>query len=64
MTDFTWCLTAIDWGWPVEETTAKLPEVSEKAYERVRMGDERYPELTAQNAAATVERNALKGGTG
>jgi len=60
MADFTWCMTAIDWGWPIEETAAKLPEVSEKARERMRMGDEGYPLITAQNAAAAVERNALR----
>ena len=38
MADFTWCMTAIDWGWPIEETATKLPEVSEKARERVQMG--------------------------
>jgi hypothetical protein len=64
MADFTWCMTAIDWGWPIEETAAKLPEVSEKARERVRMGDEGYPLITAQNAAAAVERIALKRGRG
>jgi hypothetical protein len=44
----------------IEETAAKLLEVSEKARERVKMGDEGYPVITAQNAAAAVERNALK----
>jgi hypothetical protein len=38
MADFTWCMTVIDWGRPIEETAAKLPEVSEKARERVQMG--------------------------
>lgn len=60
MADFTWCMTAIDWGFPIEETAAKLPEVSEKARERVQLRDEGYPLITAQNAAAEVERNALK----
>jgi RepB DNA-primase from phage plasmid len=64
MADFTWCMTAIDWGWPIEETAAKLPEVSEKARERVQLGDEGYPLITAQNAAAAVERNKLKRGRG
>lgn len=30
MADFTWCMTAIDWGWSVEETARKLLEVSAK----------------------------------
>jgi hypothetical protein len=64
MADFTWCMTAIDWGWSIEDTAAKLPEVSEKAAERVRLKDEGYPLITAQNAAAAVERNALKRGRG
>jgi len=57
MADFTWCMTAIDWGWSIEETARKLPEVSEKARQRVQLKDEGYPLITAQNAAAAVERN-------
>jgi len=60
MADYIWCMTAIDWGWSIEATAAKLPQVSEKARERVQMADIRYPLITAQNAAAAVERNALK----
>ncbi len=60
MADFTWCMTAIDWGFPIEETAAKLPEVSEKARERVQLRDDGYPLITAQNAAAAVERNDQK----
>ena len=57
-------MTAIDWGFPIKETAAKLPEVSEKARERVQLRDEGYPLITAQNAATAVERNALKRGSG
>jgi hypothetical protein len=64
MADFTWCMTAIDWVFPIEETAAKLPEVSEKAREHVQLRDEGYPLITAQNAAAAAERNALKRGRG
>jgi len=64
MADFSWCMTAIDWGWSIEDTAAKLPDVSEKARERVRLKDEGYALITAQNAAAAVERNALKRGRG
>jgi hypothetical protein len=60
MADFSWCMTAIDWGWSIEDTAAKLPEVSEKARERVQLRDEGYLLITAQNAAAAVERNDLK----
>jgi hypothetical protein len=62
MADFTWCMTAIDWRWSIEDTAAKLTEVSEKARERVTLGDKGYPLITSQNAAAAVERNALKRG--
>ena len=41
-------MTAIDWGFPIEGTAAKLPEVSEKARERVQLRDEGYPLITAQ----------------
>ena len=64
MADFSWCMTAIDWGWSIEDTAKKLPEVSEKAAERVRLKDLGYPLITAQNAAVAVERNALKRGRG
>jgi len=64
MADFSWCMTAIDWGWSVEDTAAKLPEVSEKAAERVRLNDKGYPLVTAQNAASAVASNDLKRGRG
>jgi hypothetical protein len=64
MADFAWCMTAIDWGWTIEDTAAKLVEVSEKARERVRLKDEGYALITAQNAAAAVERNDRKRGRG
>ena len=64
LADFAWCMTAIDWGWSIEKTAAKLPEVIEKARERVQCGDKGYPEVTAQNAAAAVERNDRKRGRG
>jgi hypothetical protein len=57
-------MTAIDWGWSIEDTAAKLVEVSEKTRERIQMADTRYPLVTAQNAAAAVERNGLKRGRG
>jgi hypothetical protein len=63
MADFTWCMTAIDWGWNIEKTARKLPEVSEKARGRVQLKDGGYPLITAQNAA-DVERNDQKRGRG
>jgi hypothetical protein len=56
--DFTWCMTAIDWGWGVEDTAERLTEVSEKAQENGR----EYAIRTAQNAAAAVERNRRHAG--
>ena len=50
--DFVWCMTAIDWGWSVEDTAGRLFEVSTKAQEN----GEHYALLTAQNAAAAVQR--------
>ena len=64
MADYNWCMIAIDWGWSIDDTAQKLPEVSEKARERVQLRDAGYPLITAQNAAAAVERNALKRGRG
>jgi hypothetical protein len=50
--DFTWCMTAIDWGWPVEDTANRLMEESSKAQEN----GEGYALATAKNAAAAVDR--------
>jgi hypothetical protein len=50
--DFVWCMTAIDWGWGIEDTAGRLFEVSTKAQEN----GEAYALLTAQNAAAAVHR--------
>jgi hypothetical protein len=50
--DFTFCLLAIDWGWSVEEITARLLQESSKAREN----GEPYALRTAQNAAAAIER--------
>ena len=50
--DFVWCMTAITWGWTVDETKARLMEESTKAQEN----GERYADLTARNAALAVER--------
>jgi hypothetical protein len=50
--DFTWCMTALTWGWSTEETADKLMELSAKAREN----GELYALRTAQNAASAVER--------
>jgi hypothetical protein len=55
--DFTWCRTAIEWGWSKEETAARLMQFSSKAKEN----GERYAILTATNAAASVDRQTYRG---
>jgi hypothetical protein len=50
--DFTFCLLAIDWGWSIEQTAARLMQESVKAQEN----GEAYALRTAQNAAAAIER--------
>ncbi len=50
--DFTFCLLAIDWGWAVHDTAARLMQESGKAQEN----GEDYAFRTAQNAAAAIER--------
>jgi hypothetical protein len=57
LADFMWCKWAVERGWSIEDIAAKLPEVSEKARERARRGDEGYAVLTARNAVAAVERD-------
>src|SRR5450755_2471324 len=50
--DFVFCMTAIDWGWSVDETAERLMEESTKAQEN----GKGYADLTARNAALAVER--------
>lgn len=54
--DFTFCLLAIDWGWSIKETCEHLLEKSSKAREN----GEGYARLTAQRAAAAVNRRLGK----
>jgi RepB DNA-primase from phage plasmid len=61
MADFFWCMMAAQRGWSIEETANKLMEVSSKAQERVRLRDEGYALITAQNAAAAAERGKQRG---
>jgi RepB DNA-primase from phage plasmid len=55
--DFWWSYLALQRGWSPEDTEAKLVEVSEKARERVRLGDEGYVHVTVANAQAWLERS-------
>ncbi len=54
--DFTWCRTAIEWGWGIQDTARRLMEFSSKGKEN----GERYAILTATNAAASVERQPYR----
>ena len=54
--DFTWCRTAIEWGWGIEDTARQLMSLSDKAREN----GERYAMLTATNAAKSVERQPYR----
>jgi RepB DNA-primase from phage plasmid len=57
LADFMFCKWAAERGWSIEDTAAKLAEVSEKAQEGIRLkNDKGYPLLTARNANAAVER--------
>jgi hypothetical protein len=59
--DYWWCYLALQWKWSIEDVEAKLLEVSEKARERVRLGDPGYVPTTVLNAAAALARNPQKG---
>ena len=48
--DFTWCRTAIQWGWSVEATASRLMELSRKAREN----GEGYALRTATGAAESL----------
>jgi len=50
--DFTFCLLAIDWGWSVEETAARLMQESGKAQTE----GEKYAMRTASKAGEAIER--------
>src|SRR6185312_13142645 len=56
LADFTWCRTAIEWGWSVEVTAGHLMEVSTKAREN----GEQYALKTATRAAESVQRNPYR----
>jgi hypothetical protein len=54
--DFTWCRTAIEWGWSTQATARRLMELSTKAKEN----GERYAVQTAARAAESVERQPYR----
>ena len=55
--DFTWCLIALDWGFSIDETAARLMEESPKAQE----SGEAYALRTVSNAAAALARRQGRG---
>jgi hypothetical protein len=55
--DFTFCLLALDWGFGIEETAARLMNESPKAQE----SGEAYALRTARSAAAALSRRQGKG---
>ena len=56
LADFMWSKWSVQRGWTVEETAAKLAEVSDKAREKGSR-DKGYALLTARNAAAALDRD-------
>lgn len=58
LADFTWCMTAIDWGHGIEATAERLLLESIRAHQKGRD----YALLTARNARREVEKN--RGGQG
>ncbi len=54
--DLQFCIWAIQRGWSIEETAARLLEVSPQARERRKFKGETYAIRTAQKAAAAVPR--------
>jgi hypothetical protein len=62
--DYSWCLIALTGQKSIEDTIAKLMEVSENAKQRAARGDEGYARITVENAAATVACNYGKNRSG
>jgi hypothetical protein len=56
LADFTFCKFSAQRGFTVEEITAELPRVSEKARDRIANRDPGYVTKTAENGAAAAER--------
>ena len=51
------CRWAAQRGWTAEEIAIKLTEVSQKAQEQARRGDDGYAKVTAWNAVQAVSRD-------
>ena len=63
MADFIWCMTAIDWGWSINDTAAKLPEVSEGTRERVQLRT-RAIRLSPPRTPAPLSKETTASGAG
>jgi hypothetical protein len=57
LADYMFCRWAAQRGWTAEEIAIKLTEVSPKAQEQARRGDEGYAKVTAWNAVQSVGRD-------
>jgi hypothetical protein len=55
--DYMFCRWAAQRGWTAEEIAIKLTEVSQKAQEQARRGDDGYAKVTAWNAVQAVSRD-------
>jgi len=60
LADYMFCRWAAQRGWTAEEIAIKLTEVSQKAQEQARRGDEGYAKVTAWNAVQAVERERTR----
>ena len=56
--DFVWCMTAITWGWGVDETA----DAADGGKRKAQANGSGYAELTARNAALAVERRRRPAG--
>jgi hypothetical protein len=61
LADYMFCRWAAQRGWTAEEIAIKLMDVSQKAQEQARRGDEGYAKVTAWNAAQDVGRERTRG---
>jgi hypothetical protein len=57
LADYMFCRWAAQRGWTAEEIAIKLTEVSPKALEQARRGDEGYAKVTAWDAVQAVSRD-------
>ena len=60
LADYMFCRWAAQRGWPAEEIAIKLTEVSTKAQEQARRGDDGYAKVTAWNAVQAVNRDRTR----